>query len=82
MLDNDSKEDGLFILIILSAIYLKIQISMNVLTRHRLGYFRTHDHLGGGGSDPTPLLSRELMVVSSPARRRSKALYQFFPKHA
>lgn len=24
------------------------------LTRHRLGYFRTHDSLGGVGSDPPP----------------------------
>ena len=34
------------------------------LTRHRLGYFRTHDRLGEGGFDP--LLFREPMVVSSP----------------
>ena len=49
------------------------------LARHRLGYFRTHDCLGG--SDPTPLPSREPMVVSSPVRRRSKSLYEIFPKH-
>ena len=57
--------------------------SVRGLTRHRLGYFRTHDSLGGG-SDPTPppLLSREPMVVSSPARRRSKGLYETFPKHS
>ena len=37
----------------------------------------------GGGSDPTPpLLSREPIAVSNPARQRSKALYEFFPKHA
>ena len=40
----------------------------------------THYRLRGGGSDLTPsLLSREPMVVSSPARRRSKALYVILP---
>ena len=53
-----------------------------LLTRHRLGYFRTHNRLGGGGGSDRPLLSREPMVVSSPARRRPKALYEFFPKHS
>ena len=36
---------------------------------------------GGKGSDPTPMLSRKPMVVSSPARRRSKALFEISPKH-
>ena len=33
-----------------------------------------------GGRIP-PLLSRESMVVSSPAGRRLKALHEFYPKH-
>ena len=47
-------------------------------TRHPLGYFRTHDRLGQV-SDPTPLLSREPIVVSSPTRRRSKTLHKISP---
>ena len=52
------------------------------LTRHRLGYFRTHERLGEVGSDPPPfLLSQKPMVVSCPARRSSKAFYEISPKH-
>ena len=47
-------------------------------TRHPFGYFRTHDRLGQV-SDPTPLLSREPIVVSSPTRRRSKTLHKISP---
>ena len=51
------------------------------LTRHRLGYFRTHDHLRRRGRGIRNLLSREPMVVSSPARRHSKALHETSPNH-
>ena len=60
----------------------RLYIHTYILTRHRLGYFRTHDHWGGVGSAPPPLLSREPMVVSSPAKRCSKALHDIFPKRS
>ena len=47
-----------------------------VLTRHRLGYWRTLECLGGFSR---PLLSRELLVVESRAKRHSKALHKTHP---
>ena len=43
------------------ASYISIRFYIGVmkvfeLTRHRLGYFGTHDYLGGGGGGPDPLL--------------------------
>ena len=56
--------------------------SPNLLTRHRLGYWRTLECLGGGGlSRPPPLLSREPLFVESRARRHSKALEKTLQNH-
>ena len=53
-----------------------------VLTRHRLGYWRTLECLGeGGGADHAPLLSREPLVVESRATRHSKALHKTHRNH-
>ena len=52
-----------------------------ILTRHRLGYWRTLECLGGGLSRPAPLPSREPLVVERRARRHSKALHNTHPKH-
>ena len=51
-----------------------------MLTRHRLGYWRTLEYLGAGGLS-RPLLSREPLVVESRARRYSKSLYKTHPKN-
>ena len=53
---------------------------MNSLTHQHLGYFHTHDRPGTGIRPP--MLSREPMTVSSPARRRSKALDEISPKYS
>ena len=51
------------------------------LTRHRLGCFCTHHSLGGGGSDPTPVLTRKRMDVERRTRRHSKDLDETLPNH-
>ena len=51
-----------------------------LITRHRLGCFCTHHSLGGG-SDPTPLLSRKRMDVERRTRRHSKDLDETLPNH-
>ena len=53
-----------------------------MLTRHRLGYWRTLECLGGSLSrPPPPLLSREPLFVESRARRHSKALDKTLQNH-
>ena len=49
------------------------------LTRHRLGYWRTLECLGGAYH--APLLSREPLFVESRARRHSKALDKTLQNH-
>ena len=56
-----------------------ISKTCHVITRHRLGYWRTLECLGG--LSRPPLLSREPLVVESRARRHSKALHKTHPKH-
>ena len=53
-----------------------VQGELFPLTRHRVDYWRTLEFLGGGGLiTPSPLLSREPLVVESRARQHSKALH-------
>ena len=53
-------------------------LQFSCLTRHRLGYWRTLECLGGAYH--APLLSSEPLVVESRARRHSKALHNTHPK--
>ena len=52
-----------------------------ILTRHRLGYWRTLECLGEADHAPPPLLSREPLVVESRARRHSKDLHKTRQNH-
>ena len=56
-----------------------ILFGFQLLTRHRLGYWRTLECLGGSLS--RPLLSREPLFVESRARRHSKALDKTLQNH-
>ena len=57
------------------------QCGTRALTRHRLGYWRTLEYLGGGGGLSRPLLSREPLFVESRARWHSKALDKTLQNH-